>query len=382
MSYKQKYLKYKEKYMFLKKQIGGNNSTGDTCILNDVFDLDCFLPLTTNRDKDFIFTRRLSKETIDFIRGAIQNYYDYIYNFMAYPNLSYDRLNDKNLLHEISIPIIDNDISISIGRIGKVDYELFARKLLSVKLLEIIEIIKEQNKKQEELNNKVEEFKNYVKMQKMQGKKLYETVTDQEIQLLDKYKSIFSNYYDLQNKLQAIIDKSIINNLIISWNEYSEKFNSISILRQHLIVIYNKLQNFKIQHGLDNLNMIHYGENMERETTEENKIQRLFQNKKTKLTKDILEKFRENPKLNCQIIEVSLEFYNNKPNEIGKDIVGHANSVVIYRFKKDGQDHYLCLRTEPHRHTNIYCRNSVRKAIRNIFSTMPNSHYLDYIINK
>ena len=74
-------------------------------------------------------------------------------------------------------------------------------------------------------------------------------------------------------------------------------------------------------------------------------------------------------------------FFDSNINKLNRDKIGHANSVTIYRFQKDGEDHYLCLRTEPHRHTNIYCRNSVRKAIRDIFKYLNNSHYLDFIID-
>jgi hypothetical protein len=379
MLYKEKYFKYKEKYLKLQKQIGGNNLSGDVCLLNDVFDLDCFIPLTTNRDKDYIFTRRLSKESINFIREDIQNYYNYIYNFMAYPNLPYDMLNNQDLIHIIDIPIINNKLN---TQNSKVDYALIATKLNNIGILEMIEIEKKQKQAQKELNDKVDNFKKYVGDLKKQNTELYKTVTYDEIELLNKFKNIYSSYNNLQNKIYNYMTNNRSNSLIDSWNEFIEKFKSVTELRDIVSKINKNLNEFKDKHDVRDLNLLHYNEDIEEIKKSELKFRQLFENKKKKLTVDILNNFQKNENLNCQIIKISLKYYNDDPNKLGEIKGGsHANSVVIYRFKKNGQDNYLCLRTEPHRHTNIYCRNSVRKAIRNIFSNMPNSYFLDYIIN-
>ena len=107
----------------------------------------------------------------------------------------------------------------------------------------------------------------------------------------------------------------------------------------------------------------------------------MIEDKKKDICFNILMKFNENKNLNTQIVSINLKFYGNSEKELQEDEIGHANSVTIYKFKRNGVDSYLCLRTEPHRHTNIYCRNSVRKAIRDIFKYLPNSYYLDFIIN-
>ncbi len=386
MSYKEKYLKYKEKYLKLKKQIGGN----DVCVMNEIFDLDCFIPLTTNPDKDFIFRKRLSKETIDFIREDIQQYYNFIYNFMAYPNLPHDILSNKDLLHTINIPIIDNQLD---THISKVDYVLLATKLNNIGILEMIEIEKNKKQAQTVLDDQVDNFKEYVKLKK-QNTELYNTVTYEEIELLDKFKSIYTSYNDLQQKLFNYITNNKLtliannkwNSVIDSWNEFLEKFKQVQELRNKLSEINKKLHKFKNERRIHHLDLLHYNENIEKIKEPETKIRQLFENKKRKLTEDILNNFNkktdDGKRINCQIIKIILQYYNDKPNELGELTENsHANSVVIYRFEKNGQDHYLCLRTEPHRHTNIYCRNSVRKAIRNIFSNMPNSYFLDYIIN-
>ena len=111
------------------------------------------------------------------------------------------------------------------------------------------------------------------------------------------------------------------------------------------------------------------------------KIKLLMVKKNNNIIDKIIKKFENNKDLNCIVVKISLVWYNQFSNI--REQIGHANSVIIYKFIKDGdnKESYLCLRTEPHRHTNVYCRNSVRKAIRDIFSYLPNSHYLDYIIN-
>jgi hypothetical protein len=379
MAYKEKYLKYKEKYLKLRKQIGGNNLNGDICVLNDVFDLDCFLPLTTNRDKDFIFTRRLSKETINFIRTKIQQYYPYFYNFMAFPNLSNEDLKNKDLIEEIMIPIINRNVDNL--EVGKVDYELIANKLHSNKILDIIELIKKEQEQQIELNDNTDEYIDFLKNKKKEYPLLFTNITDDQIESCNKLKNIYLNTDDLQNILLNNVNSpksnsysaNIIDNF---WNEYLKKLNKLHTSRSNLIETINLKQTYP---NYDSL--INYDENIELDKDPIIKIRRLFENKKNQITKNILQKFKENPSLNCQVIKVSLKWYDDNPKSIISQEIGHANSVTVYRFKKNGEDHYLCLRSEPHRHTNIYCRNSVRKAIRNIFSKMPNSHYLDYIIN-
>jgi hypothetical protein len=106
------------------------------------------------------------------------------------------------------------------------------------------------------------------------------------------------------------------------------------------------------------------------------KIKLLMKN--NKIIQKIIKKFKDNPELNSIIVFIQLIWIDDN---INIESIGHANSVIIYKFMNNDQVSYLCLRNEPHRHANIYCRNSVRKAIRDIFSQLPNSYYLDYIIN-
>jgi hypothetical protein len=226
MTYKEKYLKYKTKYISLRNNIGGNN---DMCIINDVFDLDCFLPLTTNREKDYIFTKCLSKQTIDYIRSEIQSYYPYFYNFMGYPNLSNDELKQKDLLQEIIIPIIvnkQNDLEI-----GKVDYDLIAQKLYTNNVLDIIDIIKKQIQTKQELNNLVDDINIYSNNKQIEFQNLFSNLPDNYIEQYENIKNtdIKVQYiYDYQEIILSNInsDKSRQynwNDVLTFWNDYQEK---------------------------------------------------------------------------------------------------------------------------------------------------------------
>ena len=119
--------------------------------------------------------------------------------------------------------------------------------------------------------------------------------------------------------------------------------------------------------------------------------------KKNKFIEDIRDTFINNEEINDKIIQISLQFIKHIPeinNEDDKakskdvdikkliyEIEHHANLIILSKINIDGKQHILCRRIEPHRHSNIYCRNSVRKEIREIFSKIPNFIYVDYYIN-
>ena len=113
MDYRQKYLKYKQKYINLQKNVGGANPHNISCITRDIFDLDCILPLTKNEQDDYIFKKRLSRETINYIRSEIQDYYEYFYNYLMFPNLEIDKLKTRDLRDEIIIPVINRKQNIN-----------------------------------------------------------------------------------------------------------------------------------------------------------------------------------------------------------------------------------------------------------------------------
>ncbi len=374
--YKIKYLKYKNKYNNLKNQLGGTSLRNNQCLLSDIFDLDCFLPIPDpyNPEEDYIFNKRLSRETINFVRGKIQDYYRYFYNFMIYPNLSSEELSDPEILYKIDIPIIEDP---SRTNLGKIDYDLITEKLKSIDITQFIN--NELRKKEivQEINNLIQQMIDLINGNKSRHSVLKD-ITDAELQTL------YQNNNTSVLPSQVVIDKmlNLVNSnysLMDIYNKYVNLHNKINANRSLIMDIDNSL---KISISIRN--MLEVTEEVKKETDDLKKIKLMIKNKKDQIIRNIKDNFDKNPSLNAQILIISLSFYDNKPNNmIRRD--GHANSVIIYRFRKnpsDTSDSYLCLRTEPHRHTNVYCRNSVRKTIRLIFSTLPNSYYLDYIINQ
>ncbi len=378
MSYHQKYLKYKKKYNDLKKYIGGANISSSHCLLSDIFDLDCFLPIPEpyNLETDYIFNKRLTKETIDFIRESIQNYYRYFYNYMVYPQLSSDKLRNPKLLNNISISIIQEPDK---PNVGKINLDLTAEKLKSIKILEYAKKELEIQQIKKDIIGLINEIIDLIN----KNKKIYkvlEQITDEDLNLLHELTitDIIPSRIFI-NKLRQLVNSNY--SLIPLNNNIVDIYNIIQDNRNKIIGIVNILNSLIT--SSDILELIHISDNINNVSDDIEKIKLLMSNKKEQVIKDILDNFNKNPTLNVQILIVGLAFFDNKPNNMTR-YDGHANSVVIYRFKKnpsDTYDSYLCLRTEPHRHTNVYCRNSVRRAIRYIFATLPHSYYLDYIIN-
>ena len=383
MDYQQKYIKYKMKYNNLKNQFGGLGT--EPCQLKEVFDLDCFIPLTTDLENDYIFNKRLSKETINLIRDNIQNYYPNFYNYMVYPNDSLIYLKNEDL-QNISIPIISNKQK------GIVDYNLMAQKLLNNNIVDYINNLIEINLIQKDLNILVDELIYFFNT----TPELNILITSEEIKSVDiESLENFKNIYQIPNQslgtdfLYKVNNSSrdIRDRMIDLWDIYQtkqkyiiEKRNYISEKRNYITKLINKNNTFNTLKDLIYFNPDIYKEKIKTDYISQDFVKELFENKKSNAIAQILKKFTENPKLNCQIINIGLKFFDSNQSSLIEGL-GHANSLIIYRFKKDNIDSYLCLRTEPHRHSNIYCRNSVRKAIRDILKTLPNSYYLDYIIN-
>ncbi len=386
MDYYQKYLKYKEKYNNLKNIYGGLNN-----IQYDIFDLDFILPFTKDINNDFIFHNRLSYQTIDFIRTEIQNYYEYFYNYLMFPNLSFKNLKTYNLRDEIIIPIITKTSIIDNKNlnIGFVDYDLMSTKLKNINILEKLQVLNN-------LKNEINNYKEFIESI-INSDNIFD-ISQEEIDNINNYDDIFTQidnkintkffnkykyYLDLYNDTvpkynnsrgpeRELFKKELAdyekkyNNILQIYKDCNNKLNNIFDLRNQLIQFTNS--EIYLLYDLLNFN-----------NTDD--IRSMIEEKKKNICKNILAKFNKNPNLTTQILSVNLKFFDNNPDELNQDPIGHANSVTIYKFIKNNTISYLCLRTEPHRHTNIYCRNSVRKAIRDIFKYLPNSYYLDFIID-
>lgn len=442
IDFKEKYLKYKEKYLKLKEQYGGVIKE-ERCSIKNIFDLDCFMPITEDLKEDYIFTKRISKETLDILRIDILNYYSNIFTFLIYPELSYEEILEKKT-DSIDIPIIEY-ISVDKNRIGKVNYDLIATKMLKNNVFnkikeyylekkrletEIQKIesdlnINKNNKKViikngdyyefGELNKLIEEIKTFLRTGTNTGIEFLK-FSDPDINSLNEFKKIFGNIVvkinDVFNNIYKNANFIKLNvseqNKIVNFNnKYIELYNKLDKLKNNFAIIINdntkfenlenKLNNRKIDlynikiilpNNISN-NLINYEnvtdsdllEAVKSTDNEKTFMMKLIDNKKKEIINNIKNNFDKNKNLNYQIVNISLKWFDESLDNLKTISNGHANSVIVIRSKKNGIDNYLCIRTEPHRRSNIYCRNSVRKAIRDIFSMLPNSYYLDYVIN-
>jgi hypothetical protein len=216
-------------------------------------------------------------------------------------------------------------------------------------------------------NNKIIEFINNIKKSHT---KLFKNILDVDIKSnLELFINtiITASKTDKELRAKYKIFEEEITNLI------TEIKNNINIINN-----FNKINNRIIYNYI-----IMYDENIinDNSLSDLDKIKSLMVNKNKKIIDNVIKNFEDNQQLNCIIVNISLKWYDIGNNSLNN--MYHANSVIIYKFIKDDDNKvsYLCIRTEPHRHSDLYCRNSVRKAIRDIFSNLPNSYYLDNIIN-
>jgi len=407
MNYKEKYIKYKTKYFNLKKMHGGLYKDKD----GDIFDFDFILPLNDENAKYFFDDKyRFSVESMYQIRLDLQEYYPQIYNFLLNPDTG---LNENKNRFELVIPIKNEDAKIDETdlHIGKVKYEIIQNylsdssnkyyyillQIINNNIYKIKEFSKELKKfitdntkwkhdfKQSEIDqidflydissiiiinvklidlfNSYNENKLIFSTNLLDSQEIYEFLYKYLIEInnlrninVEIYKNCDKNkIYFLYKLLEINIDKNILTNDII--NKFISEIQNKTIQNKHLL----HTQLSEIQ--LDNINYIE-----------------LIKNKQKQICDEIMKNFNKNLNLKLQILNINLYIIDDNIEEIGGSAL-HTNAILIYKFIKNNNPAYLCLRTEPHRHSNTYCRNSVRKAIRDICNNFPDSYYLDYIID-
>ena len=262
MDYKNKYLKYKMKYI---------NLISTSCMLQDIFDLDCILPLTNNKDDDYIFNNRLSSETIEKIRKDIQQYYEYFYNYMMFPNLPYDKLKTDDLRDEIIIPIIKKEMIVNNKTLSLdyVDYDIMAKKLKNINIYSTLNVYVEFQKV-------IEEYKNLIKNIKNENKDIDFMITDLEIDILN-YKN--NNLYSQIDNINSKIFKKYKE----YFDEYNQLFDVDDNLRKENNILIKKYNEEKNKENRDKIDI-----ELDSIKEERNKINLKIQEKK-KLFKNILE---------------------------------------------------------------------------------------------
>lgn len=416
MDYKTKYLKYKSKYINLKNMYGGLYKDKEDKE-GDIFDLDFILPLTKENEKYFFDDKyRFSKDIMYRLRFDLQQFYSQIYYYLLNPNIDFSKYNQNRF--ELIIPIKNentkhNERELNIGKVNYKSIQDYLTKPNNQYYYILLQIINDNIDKIKEISNQLKSFindttelkHNFSKSEIDQIDFLYDTtkiyiINTKLINLIKIYKDnmfssdentniqiftklieyvkqindyrninvfIYQNFLyettkkklDLLNKLLKItIDKTILNDPITT--KFITDMKDIN--KQNKYILYDNLS------GINLINIDYID---------------LIENKQKEVCNEIIKKFEENHDLKIQILNIQLRLLDENIDEIG-DISSHANAILIYKFKKNKTDteySYLCLRTEPHRHSNTYCRNSVRKAIRDICKNFPNSYYLDYIID-
>lgn len=418
MSFKDKYLKYKKKYINLKKNqfiFNLKNLAIDTGLArivdipkssfcskntalfstNNILDLDC-LKLSLEPRK------LIPKSCLDIIRDNIQDYYDDFFNYLCFPHkygpevgFEYDESNTfvkpVNSTLEYTFPIINIP-----GKkfMGTVDYDYFINKLVIDNDFKSLCFL----------------FDNFADLILLWLNRLniIFNLNFTNIQLLDLFKicrQLINNYKkDISDNLYNTL------NLYISYLENFYSFTSLYYFAQLVILIYNNMvikikglnlrgnvntflkisQNiinfnlpyfkngsgitdlifgFNTLYGIDKLRTKKYNTN-----DSIKKLYELVEFKRKNVVQLILDLF-EKEKTNKVVVHLALRFYTDFSTFKTE---GHSNSLVIYKYEDNT---YLVIRTEPHRHTNIYCRPSIRKAIRDLFKDHKNFFYKDYVIN-
>jgi len=82
---------------------------------------------------------------------------------------------------------------------------------------------------------------------------------------------------------------------------------------------------------------------------------------------------------NTVSIIMILEYYKQDISDITEQ--GHTNILMMYKTN-DTNNQYIAIKFEPHGHVSYYCRNLIRKYIRDLISNVPNIKYIDKIVNQ
>jgi len=416
--YENKYLKYKNKYLELRQyaeslQYGsGPNAAIDAGIksivdapscskdgnpllaTNGILDLDC-IQLSLEP------TELLTKKCLDDIREAIQSYYDDFYNYLCFPNkygngsgFEYKEVNmltngtvkkvqsvvRKHKILTYSFPIIDTP---NMNNKGLVDYDLLIESMVNNKAFE--DLINEYKKLSTLLLEWLTEINSRCKsplpkVTLLDFSTIYDKfLTENNITKTDDLTHALASLQDinsleiLSNLINVITVFTFNNNLIQSkdFDKIKSLYKAIQALDIPDFLSSNgmieKIFGLQTIHALDKLNIA-----FEKEAVKKI-LKELLEAKRVAFSKRIEQIFVEESS-NKLVVEINLWFFTDLSTFENN---GHANSLVIYKYS-DGT--FLSIRTEPHRHTNIYCRNSVRKAIREIFRDNDKFSYKDYVI--
>jgi hypothetical protein len=196
---------------------------------------------------------------------------------------------------------------------------------------------------------------------------LNEEIKEIMLQFIKKKKKFIKLYGDIQ-KFKIIIDDHM--------KVITEQQNILNIYN-NLFIFKNKFVNFLNINDIININDI-------MNINEQQILQNININKDIYIRK-IIDEFINDDTKNDKIIQITLQYIRElslKDEDYNEDnkykIELHSNLIILSKFKHEDKICILGRRIEPHRHSDTYCRNSIRKEIRDIFDRLPNFYYIDY----
>ena len=206
----------------------------------------------------------------------------------------------------------------------------------------------------------------------------FKIISDNTLDILKKINNDIGNKFnDTLLKIIKKIDKiEYINETVFTviMNKFNEIFDDIKII-QNTIHSYYSLYQLKINAislnitDIININAEQINNNIEQQ--------------KNDYIKYILGSYVNDDTKNDKVIEIDLQYIKktiNDKKQIEYEAEHHANLIILSKIYIGQKKFILGRRIEPHRHSNTYCRNSVRKEIRDIFDRIPNFYYMDFIM--
>ena len=376
--------------------------------MNEIFDIDKFI------DDNYLINNMLSKEILNYLRLSLQNNNntDYLYNyFNNISNTPYKKNNDNNKLiyskkynrpfvqyKKIVLDIYSKKVGFSYIDYDYIYYKDYSKNFLIdymllmyqfnyfLKLLDynnndnyvwnFIIYIESSIEIEDDKNNFIKCLIFYDKIN-LYDIPIFNNIEKIIFDGIKKYKKINNKKITKNNKNYFLIENiylNILNNkeidLELIFKEYFLICNSIKKLI-HNNNINNNILNFINENYVFDTSLMKY-------INDENSfIQEMKKLKNINIIKECYKDFQNNKKLKYIVIFISIR----DTNFYEKEINAHANSIILFKNNNVNNKYdYLCLRIEPYRHANFYCRNSVRSYLRDlIVENIPNCYYIDYI---
>ena len=321
----------------------------------DKINLDNYIKNSDSKFSDNIFN---IDKYMTIIKKNIKNGFyeiDDNYRLIFHSTLNkYEFMNDLDLL-ELGI-IFDKEIS------SRTDIEI---------LIEIYKKLRNITISTSTIE-KIKYFLNLLQKVKFNIIDKNDNIINFELVLNEKIKDIYHNYFEVKNDFMKLYElvkkfKDNVTQILKDITEHKQILNKYNFL----FCLKNIYVNFLDMNDIVNIN-------------EQQILTNVNNNKDTYIQK-IINEFLKDETKNDKIIQITLQYIKElKPGdeEYSDDnkynIELHANIIILSKFKYKNKTCIMGRRIEPHRNSDTYCRNSIRKEIRDIFERLPNFFYVDY----